>query len=219
MWPVYKQHVREFVKGGRAALVNHSFDEGLCPKDTRNRPSGDPNCGLFPQGPIIPVPPNTPPYRPVGMCGNNWAVPPGRHEKRKPPNQRVRRPLFPLFRWRLCAMATPKQHQAILGSTKTRVQKPVSAIPTLSCSFVAAPFQLGLVWLSVLSTLPPNPSACLRVGVWDKPWDKFANYFETASSQFHFLSRGQKRQGFEAHNRPKRMTKGPIFLFGACLAK
>lgn len=61
-----------------------------------------------------------------------------------------------------------------------------SAIPTLSRSFVAAPFQLGLVLLSVLSTLPPNPSACPRIGVWDKPWDKFANYFETASPQFHF---------------------------------
>ena len=57
----------------------------------------------------------------------------------------------------------------------------IGATPTLSRSFVAAPFQLGLVWLSVLSTLPPNPSACPRVGVWDKPWDKFANYFETAS--------------------------------------
>ena len=41
MRPAYKQHVREFVKGGRAALVNHSLDEGLCLKDTRNRPSGD----------------------------------------------------------------------------------------------------------------------------------------------------------------------------------
>ena len=58
--------------------------------------------------------------------------------------------------------------------------------PTLSRSFDVAPFQLGLVWLSVLSTLPPNPSACPRVGVWDKPWDKFANYFETTSPQFHF---------------------------------
>ena len=58
--------------------------------------------------------------------------------------------------------------------------------PTLSRSFVAAPFQVGLVWLSALSTLPPNPSACPRVGVWDKPWDKIANSFETASSQFHF---------------------------------
>ena len=49
------------------------------------------------------------------------------------------------------------------------------ATPTLSRSFVVAPFRLGLVWLSVLSTLPPNPSACPRASVWDKPWDKFAN--------------------------------------------
>ena len=39
-----------------------------------NQLSGDPNCELFPQGPIIPVPPCTPPYRPVRTCGNNWAV-------------------------------------------------------------------------------------------------------------------------------------------------
>lgn len=185
MRPAYKQHVREFVKGGRAALANHSLDEGLRLKDTRNRPSVDPNCELFPQGPIIPVPPSIPLYRPVGIDGNNLVVFPGRVAK-KPSYQRVRRLLFPLFRWRLCSMATPKQHQAVLSSTKTRVQKPVPAIPTLSRSFVVAPFRLDLVWLSVLSTLPPNPSACPRVSVWDKPWDKFANYFETASPQFHF---------------------------------
>lgn len=69
MRPANKQHVREFVKGGRATLVNHSLDEGLCLKDTRNRPSGDPNCELFSQGPIIPVPPSSSPYRPVGVCG------------------------------------------------------------------------------------------------------------------------------------------------------
>lgn len=34
--------------------------------------------------------------------------------------------------------------------------------------------------------LAAESSACPRVGVWDKPWDKFANYFETAGSQFHF---------------------------------
>ena len=71
MRPAYKQRVRKFVKGGRAALVNHSLDEGLRLKDARNRPSVDPNCELFPQGPIIPVPPSAPPYRPVGICGNN----------------------------------------------------------------------------------------------------------------------------------------------------
>lgn len=69
MRPAYKQRVREFVKGGRAALVNHSLDEGLRLKDARNRPSVDPNCELFPQGPIIPVPPSSSPYRPVGVCG------------------------------------------------------------------------------------------------------------------------------------------------------
>ena len=166
--------------------VNHSLDEGSCLKDTRNRPSGNPNCEPSPQSPIIPVLPSTPPYRQVGICGNNWAVSPDKHAKRKPTNQRILRPLFPLFRWWLCSMATPKQHQAVLSSTKTRVQKPVSAIPTLSRSFVAAPFRLDLVWLSVLPTLPPNPSACPRVSVWYKPWDKFTNYFETASPQFHF---------------------------------
>ena len=66
MRPAYKQRVREFVKGGRAALVNHSLDGGLCLKDTRNRPSGDPNCELFPQGPIIPA------------TAAQFAVPPGR---------------------------------------------------------------------------------------------------------------------------------------------
>lgn len=69
MRPAYKQRVREFVKGGRAALVNHSLDEGLRLKDARNRSSVDPNCELFPQGPIIPVPPSSSPYRPVGVCG------------------------------------------------------------------------------------------------------------------------------------------------------
>ena len=95
-----------------------------------NRLSGDPNCELFPQGLIIPVPPSTPPYHPVAACGNNGAVFPGRNAKRKPSNQRVRGLLFPLFRWWLCPAAMPKQYQAVLGSTKTRVQKPVPAIPT-----------------------------------------------------------------------------------------
>lgn len=113
------------------------IDKGLNPprsfssvSPARNRPSGDPNCELFPQSPIIPVPPSTPLCRPVGACGNNRAVFPGRNAKRKPPNQGVRRPLFPLFRWWLCPAALPKQHQAVLGSTKMRVQKPAPVIPT-----------------------------------------------------------------------------------------
>ena len=40
MRPAYKQRVREFVKGGRAALVNHSLDESLRLKDARIAPPG-----------------------------------------------------------------------------------------------------------------------------------------------------------------------------------
>lgn len=32
--------------------------------------------------------------------------------------------------WRLCPATMPKRHQAVLSSTKTRVQKPVPVIPT-----------------------------------------------------------------------------------------
>lgn len=85
--------------------------------------SGGPELCTIPAGPYFPVPPSR------GMR-NNWAVSPGRHAKRKPQNQKVRRPLFPLFRWWPCSMATPKQHQAVLGSTQMRAQKPVPAIPT-----------------------------------------------------------------------------------------
>ena len=111
--------------------------------------------------------------------------------KRKPPNQRVRRPSFPLLCWWLCLAAMPKQYQAVLGGTKTRAQKPVAVIPTLSRSYAEVSFQLTSVWSSASTVLPPNPAACLRVGVWGKPWDKYANYFETASPQFRFCPGGK----------------------------
>ena len=121
----------------RLLIWANAIEKGLNPprsfnsvSTVLNRPSGDPNCELFPQGPIIPVPPSTPLCHPVGACGNNWVVFPGREAKRKPLNQRVRGLLFPLFRWWLRPAAMPKQYQAVLGSTKTRVQKPVLAIPT-----------------------------------------------------------------------------------------
>ena len=152
----------------------------------RNQPPEDSNRKSFPQDLIIPVPPSAPPHRPVGACGNNRAVFPGRHAEEKPPNQRVRRPLFSLCRWLLCRDSRMKRNSGAQYGTQKSRSKPYRLTPTLSRSFVVAPFRLGLVWLSVLSTLPPNPSACPRVSVWDKPWDKFANYFETASPQFHF---------------------------------
>lgn len=43
--------------------------------------------------------------------------------------------------------------------------------------------------------------------------------FRNREPAVSFLSRGQKRVGFEALKRPRRMIKRLIFLFGACLAK
>ena len=141
--PKLRKPIFAFLYSRLLTWVN-AINEGLNPprsfnlvSPARNRPSGDPNCELFPQGPIIPVPLSAPPYRPVGAYGYNRAVFPGRHAKRKPSNQRVRGLLFPLFRWWLCAMATPKQHQAVLGSTKMRVQKPVPVIPTQNSNFAS----------------------------------------------------------------------------------
>ena len=41
-------------------------------------------------------------------------------------------------------------------------------------------------WVVGLTVLSPNPASYLRVGAWDKTWDKYANYFETVDPQFHF---------------------------------
>ena len=43
--------------------------------------------------------------------------------------------------------------------------------------------------------------------------------FRNREPAVSFLSRGQKRVGFEALKRPRWMIKRLIFLFGACLAK
>jgi len=80
---------------------------------------------------------------------------------------------------------TKRNSAAQCGTQKCR-SEPCQPTPTLSYSFVVAPSQLTPVGSSVLAVIPPNPAACLRVGVWDKSWGKSANHFETASPQFHF---------------------------------
>ena len=72
--------------------------------------------------------------------------------------------------------------------------KRYTVILTLSRSFAVASFQSTPVESSALTVMPPNPAACLRVGVWDKTWDKSANYFETARPQFHFCPRDKNGQ-------------------------
>ena len=81
------------------------------------------------------------------------------------------------------------------------------AIPIGSSSVV------GFVHLAAESLLV---SSLRRLG---QALGQIRKLFRNREPAVSFLSRGQKQQGFEAHNRPKRMPKGPIFLFGARLAK
>ena len=82
------------------------------------------------RAPLFPYRRAPQPCRPVGTEGNNRVVFPGSNAKVKSPNQKARRLLFPLFRWRLCPVTMPKRYHTVLDGTKMRVQKPVPAIPT-----------------------------------------------------------------------------------------
>ena len=110
--------------------------------------------------------------------------------KKKPPSQRGSGGQIIVFthrhRWRLCRDSRTKRNSAAQCDTQECRSEPRQPTPTLSRSFAVVSFQSTPVGLLGLTVLPPNPSACPRVGVWDKPWDKFANYFETTSPQFHF---------------------------------
>ena len=110
--------------------------------------------------------------------------------KKKPPSQRGTGGLEIVFthrrRWWLCHDCRTKRNSAAQCGTQKCRSEPYQPTPTLSRSFAVASFQLTPVGSSVLSVIPPNPAVCLRVGVWDKSWDKSANHFETAIPQFHF---------------------------------
>ena len=113
--------------------------------------------------------------------------------KKKPPSQHGNGGSIIGFthqcRWRLCRDSRTKRNSAAQCGTQKCRSEPCQPIPTLSRTFAVASFQLVLVWSSASTALSPNPAAHLHVGVWDKFWDKTANYFETASPQFHFCPR------------------------------
>ena len=110
--------------------------------------------------------------------------------KKKPPSQHGNGGQIIAFthrhRCQLCRNSRTKRNSAAQHGTQKCSSKPYRPTPTLSRSFVVVSFQSTPVGLSVLAGMLPNPAVCLRVGVWDKTWDKSANYFETTSPQFHF---------------------------------
>lgn len=81
--------------------------------------------------------------------------------------------------------------ETVPASRHYTIESNACSILTLSRSFTTMPFttmpfqSTPVGWLG-LAILSPNPAAYLHVGVWDKTWNKYANYFETACPQFHF---------------------------------
>ena len=126
--------------------------------------------------------------------------------KKKPPSQHWNGGSIIVFthrrRWRLCHDSRTKRNSTAQCGTQKCRSEPYQPTPTLSRPFAVVSFQSTPVGLLGLTVLPPNPAACLRVGVWDKSWDKFANHFETASPQFHFCP-GDKNEQITKLNSPE----------------
>lgn len=101
--------------------------------------------------------------------------------------------LFALVAWWFF-LSTQRASRPCGAMSEQLLLKPYDNVLNYSHSFTLVcrgAILIGSSLVVVLSTLPPNPSACPRVSVWDKPWDKFANYFETASPQLHFCPRNK----------------------------
>lgn len=77
----------------------------------------------------------------------------------------------------------------------------------LGGSVSAAPsFQLRPVFTAVSSRVPPGDTMSRFVGLGDKSWDNFKNYFQTQGLEFLFLSQGAQRAAF----RGSISTKTPV---------
>ena len=100
-------------------------------------------------------------------------------------------------------MATPKQHQALLGGTKARVQKPVPLFPLDGIGSDVLSFQLRPVLAAVSSRVPPGNAMSRFVDFGDKSWDNSKNFFQTQGFEFLFLSQRARRDAFASSISPK----------------
>ena len=85
-----------------------------------------------------------------------------------------------------------------IASHRTSVLLPLdgfsSAVPS---------FQLHPVFGSVSSRVPPGNAMSCFVGLGDKSWDSFKNYFQTQDVEFSFLSQRARRAAFGGSTAPK----------------
>ena len=64
-------------------------------------------------------------------------------------------------------------------------------------------FQLRPVFGAVSSRVPPGNAMSCFIGLGDKSWDNFKNFFQTQDVEFLFLSQRARRDAFASSILPK----------------
>ena len=202
-----------------------AIEEGLNPPRSfnlvsaaRNRPSGDPNCELFPQVTIIPVPPSTPPYRPVGAYGNNRAVFPGRNAKKasEPEGPEAVVPVISLVALPCgdaeTASGGTQQHQ----NTSSEASSRYSHSFALDCRGVIPAGSSLVVGFDRLAAESLRVSSRRCLG---QILGQIRKLFRNREPAVSFLSRGQKWIGSEAQFIQIRAPRRSICRIGARSAR
>lgn len=175
----------------------NAINEGLNPprsfnlvSPARNRSSGDPNCELFPQDPIMPVPPGTPLCRSVGICGNKRA---GSQVdvQNKSPRTRGFEGFYSHyfaggFAQRRCQNST-RRYSAVL-KREFRSQFPL--FPLDGFGSVVPSFQLHPVFGIDTERVPPNDAMSRFVGFGEKIGTTSETFFKLRALSFCFCPKG-----------------------------
>ena len=82
-------------------------------------------------------------------------------------------------------------------------QSPIGLFPLDGFSSAVPSFQLRPVFGAVSNRVPPGNAMSRFVGLGDKSWDNFKNYFQTQDFEFLFLSQRPRLAAFGGSIAPK----------------
>ena len=103
------------------------------------------------------------------------------------------------FALRRCRNSTRRYSAA----SKCEFRSQFSLFPLDGFSSAVPSFQLHPVFGSVSSRVPPGNAMSCFVGLGDKSWDSFKNFFQTQDVEFSFLSQRARRADFGGSTAPK----------------
>lgn len=147
----------------------------------RNRPPGDPNCALFPQGPIFP-------YRPVGACGIIGPFPQVGMQKGSLRTRKFGGRCSHYFAGGLALWRRRNSIRRYSAAPKCELRSQFPLFPLDGFGSVVPSFQLHPVFGIDTERVPPNDAISRFVGFGDKSWDNLKNFFQTQGIEFLFLS-------------------------------